>query len=62
MEKKRNQVIVTVLLEKFILEKVEGYRRACVRRSGHMSRSAAVRHLVHRGLEAVAAGEAGAAQ
>jgi hypothetical protein len=50
MNKNRNQIIVSVLFEEFLLDKVEGFRRACMQRSGHMSRSAAVRHLVDRGL------------
>ena len=53
--KKRSQLVVSILLEEFLLTKIEAYRRACMRRSGHMSRSAAVRHLVDLGLEAVAA-------
>lgn len=48
---------LSVVLEGFLLEEIERFRHERLRRSGHLSRSGAVRLLVARGLEGYGAGE-----
>jgi len=49
------KTILSVVLENFILTEIENFRREHMRRTGHMSRSGAIRILVNRGLESFGA-------
>ena len=48
---------ISIVMERFLLEEVERFRRERLERSGHLSRSGAVRILVARGLEVMDAAE-----
>jgi len=54
MEKKK-QSTLSIVVEDFILREIELFRRAQMRRTGHLSRSNAIRMLVSRGLDAISA-------
>ena len=54
-DKKSKQVTLSLACEKFLLDAVEQFRREHMRRTGHMSRSNAIRMLVSRGLDAISA-------
>ena len=44
---------ISIVMERFLLDEVERFRRERLEHSGHISRSGAVRILVARGLEVV---------
>ena len=49
---KTKQRILCLVLEPFLVEKIEAFRKARMRQTGYLSRSHAVRILVDRGLAA----------
>ena len=51
MKKNDEKQTVTMTMENFFLRKIERFRQEQMRRSGHISRSGAIRILVNLGLE-----------
>ncbi len=58
----RKQRVIPLVLEEFLVLRIEAFRQKLMKKSGHMSRSAAIRFLVDRGLDAVNGEESRAAQ